>query len=53
MKIARPVVKQVNTKTPAYFASDCPMAAVHIANLADSVDLGAHPMTLLRMGYGL
>ena len=53
VKIARPVVKQVNTKTPAHFASDCPMAAVHIANLADSVDLGAHPMTLLRMGYGL
>ena len=53
VKIARPVVKQVNTKTPEHFASDCPMAAVHIANLADSVDLGAHPMTLLRMGYGL
>jgi glycerol-3-phosphate dehydrogenase subunit C len=47
------VVKQVDTKQPQHFASDCPMAAVHIANLAESVDLGAHPMTLLRMAYGL
>jgi hypothetical protein len=29
------------------------MAAVHIANLAESVDEAAHPMTLLRKAYGL
>jgi hypothetical protein len=29
------------------------MAAVHIANLSESVDLVAHPMTLLKKAYGL
>jgi glycerol-3-phosphate dehydrogenase subunit C len=38
---------------PAHFASDCPMAATHIANLSDKVDLPEHPMSLLRMAYGL
>jgi hypothetical protein len=29
------------------------MAGEHIAHLADSVDSAQHPMTLLRMAYGL
>jgi hypothetical protein len=29
------------------------MAATHIANLSGKVDAGQHPMTLLRMAYGL
>ncbi len=53
VKIAKPVVRQVDTKKAQHFASDCPMAAVHIANLAESVDEAAHPMTLLRKAYGL
>ncbi|MBT4159963.1 MAG: Fe-S oxidoreductase [Gammaproteobacteria bacterium] len=53
LKIARPVVRQVDQKEPAHFASDCPMAAVHIANLAESVDKPEHPMSLLRQAYGL
>ena len=53
VKIARPVVRKVNEQKPAYFASDCPMAAAHIAHLAESVDKPEHPMTLLRQAYGL
>ena len=53
LKIARPVVRQVEQKRPAHFASDCPMAAVHIANLTDQVEQAEHPMSLLRRAYGL
>ncbi|MGB1140749.1 MAG: heterodisulfide reductase-related iron-sulfur binding cluster [Halioglobus sp.] len=53
IKIARPVVRKVDAGEPAYFASDCPMAADHIAHLSEKVDKATHPMTLLRMAYGL
>ena len=53
MKIARPVVRKVDQQEPDYFMSDCPMAATHIANLSEKIDRAEHPMTLLRMAYGL
>jgi len=53
VKIARPVVRKVDAQEPDHFASDCPMAATHIANLSEKVDKAEHPMTLLRMAYGL
>ena len=53
VKIARPVVRKVDAGNPKYFASDCPMAATHIANLSEKVDAATHPMTLLRMAYGI
>ena len=53
LKIARPVVRQVEQKEPEHFVSDCPMAAVHIANLTDKVDQAEHPISLLRQAYGL
>jgi Fe-S oxidoreductase len=53
VKIARPVVRKVDAGEPRYFASDCPMAATHIANLSEKVDAATHPMTLLRMAYDL
>ncbi len=53
VKIARPVVRKVDQQEPDHFMSDCPMAATHIANLAEKVDKPEHPMTLLRMAYGL
>lgn len=53
LKIARPVVRQVEQKEADHFASDCPMAATHIANLTDKVDKAEHPMSLLRAAYGL
>jgi glycerol-3-phosphate dehydrogenase subunit C len=53
LKIARPVVRKVDQQQADHFSSDCPMAASHIANLAESIDHASHPMTLLRMAYGL
>ncbi len=53
VKIARPVVRKVDEQQPDHFISDCPMAATHIAKLAEKVDKTEHPMTLLRMAYGL
>ncbi len=53
VKIARPVVRKVDQQEPDHFVSDCPMAANQIADLAEKVDRAEHPMTLLRMAYGL
>lgn len=53
VKIARPVVRKVDQQEPEHFMSDCPMAATHIANLSEKIDKAEHPMTLLRMAYGL
>lgn len=53
VKIARPVVRKVDAQDPDHFISDCPMAATHIANLSEKVDKAEHPMTLLRLAYGL
>ena len=46
-------MRKVDAGEPAHFASDCPMAATHIANLSEKVDKPTHPMTLLRMAYGI
>ena len=51
-KIGKPVVKQVEAHDADYFASDCPMAANHIASLSDKIT-AVHPMTLLRKAYGI
>ena len=53
VKIGRPVARKVDELKAQHFTSDCPMAAVHIANLATTVDKAEHPMTLLRRAYGL
>lgn len=53
VKIARPVVRRVDEKTPRHFTSDCPMAATQIAHLSEKAGEPEHPMTLLRMAYGL
>jgi glycerol-3-phosphate dehydrogenase subunit C len=53
VKIARPVVRKVDANDKDHFASDCPMAADHIAKLSETVTKPEHPMTLLRMAYGI
>lgn len=57
VKIARPVARKVEQgreqNADARFASDCPMASSHIAHVAGDGVLPEHPMTLLRMAYGL
>lgn len=53
VKIGRPVARKVDQAEPDHFISDCPMAANHIANISDKIDKAEHPMTMLRMAYGL
>lgn len=53
VKIARPVARKVDEQEPQYFASDCPMAAQQIADVAKSEVSPDHPMTLLCRAYGL
>lgn len=53
VKIARPVVRKVDAQERDHFISDCPMAANHIANLSEKVSKAEHPITLLRIAYGL
>ena len=53
VKIARPIVRKVDQLKAEHLASDCPMAAAHIANLAETNEKPEHPMTLLRKAYAL
>ena len=58
LKIGRPVVRQVEEFAPDYFASDCQMAGHHLEEGLDRADAKGkaelrHPITLLRMAYGL
>ena len=53
MKIGRPVVNKVKQFAPDYYCADCAMAGEQIANgLADGSE-PRHPLTLLRMAYGI
>ena len=53
LKIAKAVVRQVEKKEPQHFTSDCPMAGVQIASLAENIDAAPHPISLLRLAYGI
>lgn len=53
VKIARPLVRKIDQAEGQHVASDCPMAAAQLAHLSEHHDKPAHPMTLLRMAYGL
>ena len=54
MKIGRPVFRQMAENNPAYISSDCAMAARQIAQgIGDSKIRKEHPLTLLRIAYGL
>ena len=53
MKIARPVVKKVKQNAPDHYGSDCAMAGHQIANGLDDGSEPKHPITLLRIAYGI
>ncbi len=53
VKIARPVVRKIDEQNPKRLTSDCPMAGAQLAQLSKNTDGAHHPMTLLRMAYGL
>ncbi|WP_347261192.1 heterodisulfide reductase-related iron-sulfur binding cluster [Rudaea sp.] len=52
-KIAKPVETRVEQIAPAHFASDCPMAASHIAHGLGDKPPAQSPIGLLRLAYGI
>jgi Fe-S oxidoreductase len=53
MKIGRPVVSRVQKSAAAHYSSDCPMAGHQIENGLGEDKHPEHPLTLLRMAYGI
>ena len=53
MKICRPVINSVKKANAAHYSSDCPMAGHQIENGLDTGKAPEHPLTLLRMAYGI
>ena len=53
MKICRPVVNSVKKADAAHYSSDCPMAGHQIENGLGTGKTPEHPLTLLRIAYGL
>ena len=52
-KIAKPVENRVQQIAPTHFASDCPMAASHIAHGLGDNPRAESPISLLRAAYGI
>ncbi len=52
-QIAKPVESRVAKIEPMHFASDCPMAASHIAHGLGDKPPAESPIGLLRMAYGI
>jgi glycerol-3-phosphate dehydrogenase subunit C len=53
MKICRPVVARVQAAAANHYSSDCPMAGHQIENGLRDGRQPAHPLSLLRIAYGL
>ena len=54
MKIGKPVFKQMAEQAPDYISSDCAIAGRHIAQgMGDAAPRKEHPLTLIRIAYGL
>jgi Fe-S oxidoreductase len=57
MKIGKPVFRRMADAEPDFVSSDCPIAARRIAQgMADAGEMRGrkeHPLTLLRMAYGI
>jgi glycerol-3-phosphate dehydrogenase subunit C len=53
MKIGKPVVQRVQASGADFYASDCPMAGHQIESGLEPGRPPTHPLTLLRMAYGL
>ncbi len=53
MKICQPVVRRVQEIEATHYASDCPMAGHQIENGLKDGRRPVHPLTLLRLAYGI
>ncbi len=52
VKIGKPVAKKVTENTDLVI-SDCVMAGNHIAHIADQKVDSIHPISVLKMAYGI
>ncbi|CAA6817167.1 MAG: Fe-S oxidoreductase-like protein in Rubrerythrin cluster [uncultured Thiotrichaceae bacterium] len=53
MKICRPVITKVQKAESDHYSSDCPMAGHQISNGLKDDTSPKHPLTLLRIAYGI
>lgn len=53
MKIAKPVINRVQKAAPDHYSSDCPMAGHQISNGLEDGREPEHPLSLLRLAYGI
>ena len=53
VKIVKPVVNRVNQAKPDHYGSDCAMAGHHIAHVRADGSSPEHPISLLRLAYGI
>jgi glycerol-3-phosphate dehydrogenase subunit C len=53
MKIGRPVMQRVEQAAPDFYSSDCPMAGHQIENGIAGEQPPTHPLSLLRLAYGI
>ena len=53
MKIARPVVRNVQDSKPDTWGSDCPMAGRLIQHSLDDDSIAVHPLQMVSRAYGL
>jgi len=53
LKLVRPVASRATQAEAKWVASDCPMAADHIAHAMGEGRVAHHPVTLLRKAYGI
>jgi len=53
MKIGRPVMNRVSAMDADHYGSDCPMAGHQIENGLDGDKKPEHPLSLLRLAYGI
>jgi glycerol-3-phosphate dehydrogenase subunit C len=53
MKIGRPVIQRVQSAAAEHYASDCPMAGEQIQSGLEGGPEPEHPLSLLRLAYGI
>jgi Fe-S oxidoreductase len=53
MKIGRPVAQRVSASGADHYTSDCPMAGHQIEHGLAEKRAPEHPLTLLRLAYGI
>lgn len=53
VKIVKPVVERIKKFQPDHFGSDCAMAGHHIEHILASGKVAEHPISLLRLAYGI